>query len=128
MAWPRSFSRRAVSASDRAPAAHRAEYSPSEWPAEGGARHVDVELDLQHPYRGQGHGHQGGLGVLGQGQLVLGPLAHQQGQLLAQGVVDLGIDLAGGGEGVGQGRAHADRLAALSGKQEGEGHARSLRS
>jgi len=90
---------------------------------EAGAADVDAELDLQRAGGGQRNGHQGGLGVLGQRQLVLGPLAHQDRQLLAQRLVDLGIDLAGRGEGVGQGRAHADRLAALSGEQKGEGHA-----
>ncbi len=33
MAWPRSLSRRAVSLSEKVPAAAWAEYSPSEWPA-----------------------------------------------------------------------------------------------
>ena len=89
---------------------------------EGGAGHIDAELDLQDADSGQRHRHQGGLGILGQGKLVLGPLAHQHRQLLAERLIDLGIDLACRGKGVGERHPHADRLAALSGEQQGEGH------
>ena len=52
IAWPRSFSSRAASASCRAPAAARAEYSPSEWPAtmarQAGERLAAVLLQHAH--------------------------------------------------------------------------------
>ena len=48
------------------------------------------------------------------------PFAHQLGQLLAQRVVDFLEHLARRGEGLGQVGAHADGLAALSGKEEGD--------
>ena len=44
------------------------------------------------------------------------------GQLLRQRVIDFLEDFARGGEGIGQRLAHADRLAALSGKQECASH------
>ena len=46
--------------------------------------------------------HQRRLGVLGQGQVVIRPLAHQPGEVLAQRVVDLLEHVARGREGVGQ--------------------------
>ncbi len=124
MAWPRSFSSRAVSARLIAPAAARAEYSPRRVAGdEGGAgrcrRRTRASSAAHHR---QAHRHQRRLGVLGQGQLVARALAHQLEELLAQGVVDLLEHLAGGGEGVGQVGAHADGLAALAGKEEGEAH------
>jgi len=91
---------------------------------EAGLGHVHAELDLQHPRRCGGYRHQGRLSVLGQGQLVFRAFAHQVEQLLVQRVVDLGEDLAGAGEGVRQCSAHANALAALSGEEKREGHAK----
>ena len=54
--------------------------------------HVFLEIDsrfgLQHPQHRNRHGQQRRLGVLGEGKLVLRPLAHQHRKLLAQRIVD----------------------------------------
>ena len=88
-----------------------------------GAGHVHAELDLQHAHHRDRDRHQRRLGILGQGQLILGTFPHQHEQRLAQRVIHLVEHLARRGEGAGQGPAHADGLAALSGEEEGEGHA-----
>ncbi|MNE54525.1 hypothetical protein D3C80_1493080 [compost metagenome] len=92
-----------------------------------GLGHVHAELDLQHPRRRRRDGHQGRLGVFGQGQLVFRAFAHQVEQLLVQRVVDLGEDVACAGEGLGESCAHADALAALTGEEKREGHRGTIR-
>ena len=91
--------------------------------AERMARHIvrlvrqpDPALAFQHAQRRQRIGHDRGLGILGQGQVTLGALGHQPGQMLPQRVVHFLQRFARGRAGGGQRRAHADRLAALSGK------------
>ena len=64
----------------------------------------------------------GGLGVLGQAQLVVRPLEHQLREILVQCVVDLLEDLARRREGVGQRLAHANFLRPLAGKNECHAH------
>ncbi len=89
---------------------------------EGGLGDLDPELGLQGADDSQAHAHQGRLGVLGEGQVFGGPFAHQLGEVLPQGLVHLLKSLARGGEGVGELQAHADGLAALARKGEGETH------
>ncbi len=114
-----------MSARPIAPAAASAEYSPSEWPATKAARlDGNAELAVEHAHRRHADRHQRRLGVLGQGQRLDRPLAHELEQSLAEGVVDLLEHLAGGGEGVGKFDAHADGLAALTREHEGETHGR----
>src|ERR1700722_693778 len=81
------------------------------------------ELAFQRAGDRQAHRHQRRLGVLRQRQRLDRPFAHQLRQLLAECVIDLLEYLARRSEGLGQVRAHADGLAALSGKDEGEAHA-----
>ena len=91
---------------------------------EGGAVNADPEFPLQRPHHGKTDSHEGGLSVFRQGELVLGTLPHQGGELLAKGLVDLLEDLAGRSKGNGQVGAHADGLAALARKQKGKTHDR----
>ena len=63
--------------------------------------------------------HHGRLGVLGQRQLALRPLPHEPRQPLVQRVINLLEDFARRRERLGKGLAHADGLAALTGKDEG---------
>ena len=106
IAWPRSFSSRAASANGRArPPAQSAEYSPERMagddsaPSRSGRRRPRAPARAPPPATDR---HQRRLGVLGQGQVLVRPFAHQLGQLLAQRVVDFLEHLARGGEGVGQ--------------------------
>ena len=85
---------------------------------------IDAEVLGERPRHGEADGHQGRLSVLGEGEVGLRSLAHEAGEVLAQGLVHGLEHLAGGGEGFGQLGAHADGLAALSGKEEGESHAK----
>ena len=78
----------------------------------------EAALLLQHAQHGERVRHQGGLGVLGQGQFLAGAFEHQSGELLLQGFVDLLEHLARGGEGGGEVASHADGLAALPGKMK----------
>ena len=77
--WPRSFKSRAASASCRAPAAARAEYSPSEWPATCVARLVSGLPPSFSRMRDDRHAdrHQGGLGILGQDEVGFRPFPHR---------------------------------------------------
>ncbi len=86
---------------------------------EGGSGHIDAELGLQHPHHRQAHGHQRRLGVLGEGEVLGRPLAHQQEQLLGEGVVDFLEHFPRRAEGLRQVGAHAHGLATLA--REGEG-------
>ena len=66
--------------------------------------------------------HQGRLGIFGQGELILGPLPHHLGQRLTERLIDLGKHGARRRVGLGELGAHADRLAPLPGKNEGNAH------
>ena len=61
---------------------------------------------------------EGGLGVFGQRQLIFRPFGHQLVEALAQCLVNFLKNFAGNRAGVGKCFAHADRLAALSRKEE----------
>jgi hypothetical protein len=78
----------------------------------------DAAFLFQHAQHGDGMGHDRGLGVLGQGQRLVGPLRHDLEQLLAQRVVDFLEHFARGGAGGGEFGAHAHLLAALPRKNE----------
>jgi hypothetical protein len=100
-----------------APAAARAEYSPRRVTGdEGGA--IDADRRTPSPRRagdGQADGHQGRLGVLGQGQVAFGTFLHLgENSFWPKASSTLLEDLAGAGEGLGEIDAHADRLAALA--------------
>jgi hypothetical protein len=79
---------------------------------------------FQRPDRGQRHRHQRRLRVGGQRQRLFRPFPDQLRQVFAERIVDFLEDPARFGEGAGEILAHADRLAALSGKGECNGHAR----
>ena len=66
--------------------------------------------------------HDRGLGVFGEGQIAFRAFPHQPRQLLRQRVIDFLEDFARRRERIGQGLAHADGLAALSGKNECASH------
>ncbi len=85
--------------------------------AKGGA-----VVRLEDADGGKAHGHEGGLGVGRQGQLVRRPLPHQGGELLRQRGIDLLEHRPCLREGLGEGLAHADRLAALPRKDESLPH------
>ena len=94
--------------------------------AERVARHHDrllaqreAALLLQDAQHSERVGHQRRLGVLGQDQFLGGPLEHQPGELLLQGLVHLLEYLAGGREGGGKIASHADGLTALAREDEG---------
>ncbi len=90
---------------------------------EGGvALQVEPGLGLQHAQRRERGGHQRRLGVGGERQRLDRPVPHDGRQLLAQRLVDFLEHGAGDGELIGEGLAHADRLAALPGKHEGAAH------
>src|SRR5690606_38743402 len=72
----------------------------------------------EYPQRRDRIRHDRGLGVLGEGQFVLRPLAHQLEEMLAERLVDLLKHLAGCRRSLGERLAHADRLAALTRKDE----------
>jgi hypothetical protein len=63
-------------------------------------------------------GHYRRLRILGQPKLVVGAVLHQPEQVLPERLVDLFEDVARRAARVAQGSAHADRLAALTGKKE----------
>ena len=69
-------------------------------------------------------GHDRGLGILGEDQIAFRPFPHQLRELLRQRVIDFLEHFARGREGIGQRLAHADGLAALSGKKKCASHRR----
>jgi hypothetical protein len=66
--------------------------------------------------------HDGGLGVRGQGQLLLRPLEDETREPLAQGLVDALEDGTRGGGRLQDVPAHADRLRALTREQPRDAH------
>ena len=66
--------------------------------------------------------HDRGLRVFGEHEIALRPFPHQPREFLRQRVVDFLEHFARGRERIGQRLAHADRLAALSGKNECASH------
>ncbi len=83
---------------------------------------AEASFRLQHAQGGERDGHEGRLGIGGEGQFIRRAVPHEGGKLLREGRVHLVEDGAGGGEGVGKGLAHTHLLAALSGKDEGRAH------
>ncbi len=79
-------------------------------------------LGLKHANDGKRHRHQGGLGVLGQGELILRPDPDQGRQGLAERLVDLGEHGTRRRISLGELSAHADCLAPLPGKNESNAH------
>src|SRR3546814_12234189 len=82
----------------------------------GGQRHT--AFLCEHPQRRDRVRHDRRLGVFGEGQLVLRPLAHQLEETLAECLVDLLKHFAGVARSLGKRLAHADRLTALTRKDE----------
>ena len=124
ISWPRVRTRRTASSRSRAPAATRAVYWPIEWPAAkagSGMSTPSCVPALPHGREvGDRGGEEGGLGVLGAVQVLLGALPGEAADGLAEGGVGGGEDGGGRGRGLGEGAAHADELAALAGKDEGD--------
>ncbi len=73
---------------------------------------------FEHAQHGDGVGHDRGLGICGEGQLVLGAFRHQLRQLLAERLVDFLENFTRMRARGGERTAHADGLAALSGEDE----------
>ena len=121
MAWPRSFSSRAASATEKAPAAASAEYSPREWPATTTAFWRSVKPPSFSSTRSTASecAIRAGWVFSVSVSSSAGPFEHQLRELLPQRLVDLLEHLAGGGEGGGEVAAHADGLAALAREDEG---------
>ncbi len=86
----------------------------------GGEGGLEVaEFSLQDAGSGDGDGEDGGLGVLGEFEGVVGAVEDELREREAEGVVGFFEDGAGGGEVVEEIAAHADRLRALTGEEEG---------
>ncbi len=86
----------------------------------GGADVAEVIAD--HRVDRDRMGEDGGLGVVGQGELVVRALPHQRRQRLLQRVVDLLQHVARGRKAVGEIARHADPLRPLTGKEEHRHH------
>ena len=121
MVWPRSFRRRAASATGEGTGGGERGIFAQRMAGDhdGPLAERPAALFLQHAQHGERVGHQGGLGVLGQDEFFAGPLEHQARELLLQGLVDFLEHLAGGGKGAGEVASHADGLAALAREDEG---------
>jgi hypothetical protein len=90
---------------------------------EGGiARKIDAGFALEHTHRGQRHGHQRGLRILRQRQALRRALPHGCAEFFAERSIDRIEHRARHREGVGERLAHADGLAPLAGKHEGDRH------
>src|SRR4029077_18981278 len=79
-------------------------------------------LGLQDPERRDACGHERGLGVRSQRELILRPFEHQMGKLLVQGAVDAVENLPRDAKLFRQRLSHADRLGALTRKHQGRLH------
>ena len=120
MALPRMRRSRAVSATRQAAGGGKRRIFAERMAGHEGGIALEIEpgLGLQHADRREADRHQGRLGVGRQGQVLGRPLPHEGGELLGEGLVHLVENGPGLREGIGQGLAHADRLAALPGKNE----------
>ena len=79
-------------------------------------RKADAAFGFEHAQSRNGICHNRRLGIFGQRKLAFGAITHQPEQMLAKRFVDFLKHRAGGGAGVGERFAHANRLAALSWK------------
>ena len=107
---------RTASAKVKVPAATWAEYSPREWPA---ARAGVTALFREDPGGGYGDGEDGGLGVLGELELVFGAFEDESGEREAEGFICFFKDGFGGGEVVVEVSAHPNVLGSLAGEEKG---------
>lgn len=79
-------------------------------------------LGFENADNGDRDGHQRRLGVRRQGQRILGTVEHDVRKLFTECLIDLFENGAGFREILGEIPAHADGLAALTGKSESNGH------
>src|SRR5713226_4172947 len=86
------------------------------------AREIDPCLDFQHAHDGKRHRHQRGLRVLRERQLLRRSFPDDFREVLIEGGVNLGKDLACRHESIGKRLAHADCLTSLTRKYECGGH------
>ncbi len=112
-----------MSASENVPAAQRAEYSPSEWPAtKETLLPISSPLDFEHADHRHRHRHQRRLCIRRQRQPLLRSIPHNVRKLFAERFVDLGEDGSRLRKGFSKILAHADCLAALAGERECDAH------
>src|SRR5712692_10328536 len=86
------------------------------------AREIDSCLGFQHAHDGKRHRHQRGLRVLRERQLLRRSFPDDFREVLIEGGVNLGKDLACRHESIGKRLAHADCLTSLTRKYECGGH------
>ena len=105
-------------------------YSPSEWPATKAARSLSRQAPSASSAanRGDRDRHERGLRVPGEREFALLTLEHEARKALAEGLVDLLKHRAGGRKRIVKVAAHADRLGALTGKDDGRRHAIDFRA
>ena len=84
-------------------------------------------LGLERANHGDRDRHERGLRVPGERELALLTLEHEAGKALAEGLVDLLKHRAGGRKRIVKVAAHADRLGALTGEDDGRRHAGGFR-
>ena len=92
----------------------------------GIARQIHSGFGLKHAHRRERHRDQRRLCILGQRDLLRRSLPHDGAELVAERGIDLLEDRAGGGIGLRQRLAHADRLAALPRENESGRHSADL--
>ena len=78
----------------------------------------DAAFFFEHAQGRDGIGHDGGLRIFSQRQLVFRPVAHQPTKILSQCIIDFFKSLASDRTRIGKRGAHADGLAALSWKDK----------
>ena len=122
LARPRMRNSRAPSATERAPAAHSAEYSPREWPATSLTPSARVKPCSKYTHDSHRDGEERRLRILRQRQGLDGTLEHDPGQLLPQRQFDFVERVPRCSMSLGKVGAHADRLAALPRKYQCDGH------
>ena len=83
---------------------------------------INTEFGFEHAHHRQTGRHQGWLGVLRQRQILDRAVCHQAGEILPKGLVHLGQNSACDGKFGRQFLAHANGLAALTGKYECKRH------
>ena len=126
MAWPRSFRRRAASASEKAPAAASAEYSPSEWPATNftlSASRKPFSLSSTR-MTASDTAISAGWAFSVSVRVSIGPSNMISDSFWPSAASTSSNTARAAGIGLGQLGAHADGLAALPWKHECDGHAR----